>query len=122
LDTELIYGYAIFVEEEFAGIFYYIASGSQHNMIMTKALQSNPKIVLDDDEDIPFHLYRYSVFVEDEYVEKIYLVKHIDGHDVAKINAALQSDPTLVWIESDTLPKSNTKWSYIDNTLTLIEE
>lgn len=116
-----VYGYAVFVDNNFEGIFYYPTSDSAHSIMITAALQSNPTITLDDESETP-NAYRYSVFVEDDYVGKIYLRKEIDGYDVAKINNALQNNPTLVWINSNTLPRPETKWSYDGNTLTLIEE
>jgi hypothetical protein len=105
----LVYSYALFVDNEFACVFYFPATGDDYTDRTTAALQSNPTITLDADSDIP-NTYKYSVHVEGEYVGPLYLLKEIERYPVERTNAALQSNPKVVWIDTDTLVASESKW------------
>lgn len=101
--------YALFVDGDFASMFYYPADSDRNAERITAALQSDPTIVVDSESDIE-GTYRYSVSVEEEYVGKLYLVSDSDKYPVAATNAALQSNPKVVFIDSESTVSSNTKW------------
>ncbi len=115
--------YALFVNDIFKAMYYYPSGGAAANQAMTAALQSNPKITFDGDDDAG--TYIYSVFVEEDYVGKLFISPPADAKFngyIADRNFAFQNNPTVVWIDSETLIPIDTKYSYDGNTLTLIEE
>jgi hypothetical protein len=113
--------YALFVDQEFKCLMYYPSEGSDDFIRITAGLKSNPRIILNEANQIS-NINDYYIFVEDDYVGNLFLLKENIQYDMNNLHNALQNNPTVVWIDSDTLPKPNSKWSYINNILTLIEE
>jgi hypothetical protein len=114
--------YALFVDNTFKAMYYYPSGGSPANQAMTAALQSNPKITFDGNDGAVTNIY--SVFVEEDYVGKLFISPPSDTKFkdyFADRNNAFQNNPTVVWIDSETLIPIDAKYSYDGNTLTLIE-
>lgn len=114
--------YALFVDNVFKAMYYFPSVGSDANKAMTAALQSNPTITFDGDDGAVTNIY--SVSVEEDYVGKIYVSTPSDvkfkDYFIDR-NYALQNNPTVVWIDSETLIPIDAKYSYDGNTLTLVE-
>lgn len=110
----IIRSYALFVGDEFACIFYYPEEATTHSLRLSAALKSDPKIVLDRETDIPI-AHRYSVFVGDEFAEKLYLIKTSDRYPVEMVHAALQSNPKVVWIDSEEPVPADSMWVLEEN-------
>jgi hypothetical protein len=104
--------YGIFVEDVYAATFFVPTERDKWSVKITAALCSNPRIVLDSESDIP-NCYRYSVYVEDEYVDKLY--QKTEPAFFYPINAALQSNPTIVLIESGPNINPSMSWTYSNN-------
>lgn len=118
-----IESYALFVNNTFKAMYYYPSGGGLANQAMTAALQSNPTITFDGDDGAVTNIY--SVFVEEDYVGKLFISPPSDTNFkdyFVDRNYALQNNPTVVWIDSETLIPIDTKYSYDGNTLTPIEE
>jgi hypothetical protein len=113
--------YALFVNNEFKSMMYYPSEGNDDFVRMTAALQSSPKIILDK-TNIVESVHQYSVFVEEEYAGFLFILKEDPRYDLSKLHDALQNDPVIVWVNSETLPPSTAKFEYKNNILTLIEE
>lgn len=114
--------YAIFVNNEFVSTVFFPEGGDQYTEKMTAALKSNPSITLDEETDIP-NTYRYSVYVGSEYVDKFYQVKFIEGYTrLETLNSSLQSNPRIVWIETDYDTHPGMKWNFEGDEFLLVEE
>lgn len=114
--------YALFVDNIFEAMYYYPSDGGPINQAITAALQSNPKITFDGSDGTTTNIY--SVFVGEDYVGKLFVSPPSDpkfGDYFVKRNFALQNNPTVVWIDSETLIPIEAKYSYDGNVLTLIE-
>lgn len=109
----LLNAYAIFVEDQHVSTFFVPSEKDEWSIRMTAALKSNPTITLDTDNDLD-GTYRYSVYVEDEYVDKLY--QNIEPDFFHPINAALQSNPRIVWIETEYPVTPHMSWTYTNNT------
>jgi hypothetical protein len=105
--------YGIFVEDVHAATFFVPTEKDEWSVKITAALSSNPRIVLDPESDIP-NCYRYSVYVEDDYVDKLY--QKTEPEFFHPINAALQSNPTIVLIESGPEINPGMSWTHSNNT------
>lgn len=104
--------YGIFVNNEYATSFVFPSEINEWAIKITAALKSNPKITLDEITEIA-NTNTYSVFVDGEYVDKFY--QEVEPAYFYPINTALQSDPKIVWIETDDEPNANMSWQYINN-------
>lgn len=114
--------YAIFVNDEFVSTVFFPEGGDEYTERMTAALKSNPTIVLDEESDIP-NTYRYSIYVDEEYVDKFYQVMFIEGFALLEtINSSLQSNPRIVWIETDYDTHPGMKWNFEGDEFLLVEE
>ena len=121
MNDKRIQAYALFNDGVFATIMYYPSIGDDNFVAMTAALKSNPTIVLDTENTIQ-SVNKYNVFVEDDYAGFLFILKEDERFDLSSLHQSLLNNPTVVWIESDTLPTSNTRYLYENNVLTLIEE
>lgn len=108
--------YAIFVDDEYAATTFVPYERDEWSVKMTAALKSNPTIVLDPETDLS-GTYRYSIFVDGEYVDKLY--QNIEPSFFHPINAALQSNPRVVWIETDYDVQPGMSWTYENDTFTI---
>jgi hypothetical protein len=115
MTTIALNAYGIFVEDVHAATFFVPTERDEWSVKITAALCSNPKIILDTESDIP-NSYRYSVYVEDEYVDKLY--QKTEPSFFYPINAALQSNPKIVLIESGSEVNSGMSWTYSNNIFT----
>jgi hypothetical protein len=114
-------GYALFVDNVFRTVIYYPSEGSWQAVRVTAALKSNPTIVLDESNTVE-SVNKYSILVDGEYADYLFIPKHNDAFDLSTLHNALQSSPTVIWIDSETLPHPDTKWSYENNILTQVED
>lgn len=112
MTSTVLNAYAIFVEDTYEATFFVPANRDEWSVKITAALSSNPTIVLDPESDIP-SAYRYSVYVDDEYVDKLY--QRIEPEFFYPINAALQSNPRVVLIESGNNINPGMSWTYDNN-------
>jgi len=113
--------YALFVNEEFSSILYYPSEGSEDFVRITAGLKSNPRIILNT-SNIVDTVNDYNIFVESDYVGNLFLLKENPHYDISSLHLALQNNPKVVWIDSDVLPTPDTKYTYQNNILTLVEE
>ncbi len=114
--------YALFNNNQFSSILYYPSEGEEQFVMLTAALQSNPTISIDETNDIPTTT-KYSVFVGEDYAGSLNILKGvINGYDFDPLHTSLQNNPTVVWINSEILPRPDTKWSYDGVNLVLVEE
>jgi hypothetical protein len=114
--------YAIFVDDNFVSTVFFPEDGDAYTEKVTAALKSNPTLILDEESDIP-NTYRYSVYVGEEYVDKFYQVKFIEGYPrLETLNASLQSNPRIVWIETDYDTHPGMKWNFEGDEFLLVEE
>jgi hypothetical protein len=114
-------GYALFVDNTFKTILYYPSGGSWQAVRVTAALKSNPTISLDLSNQVE-SVNKYSILVDGEYADYLFIPKENDSFDLSKLHNALQDNPTVVWIDSETRPHPDSKWSYENNILTQVED
>lgn len=121
MSNDNLQGYALFVDNVFSTIIYYPSDGSDQAVRVTAALKSSPTIVLDQSNNVE-SINKYSIFVDGEYADYLFIPKENPAFDLATLHNALQSNPTVVWIDSPTLPHPTSKWSYENNILSQVEE
>ena len=121
MEDKKIQAYALFNDGEFSTIMYYPSDGNDDFVAITAALKSNPIIVLDTENTVQ-SVNKYNIFVEDDYAGFLFILKEDERFDLSVLHASLLNNPTVVWIQSDILPKPGTKYSYENNILTIIEE
>jgi hypothetical protein len=124
IEINKVNSYALFVNNTFKAMYYFPAEGFESALAITAALQSNPTIVFDGFDGNNTNIY--SVFVEEEEIGQLYIPTVITTTDFQEYindrNFAFQNNPTVVWVNSETLIPIDAKYSYDGNTLTLIEE
>ena len=109
--------YAVMVDGEYALPFFFPSEGTEEVVMLTAALQSNPTITyvgLEADDN----LCKYSVSVDGEFVGFIHYINRADEPHPAAINAALQSNPTLIPIPVDGPVRIDQEWTYDGSTFT----
>jgi hypothetical protein len=121
MSSDDLQGYALFADGSFLTILYYPSGGSWQAIKITAALKSNPTISLNTFSNIK-SVNTYQIFVDGEYVDSIVIPKETEMFDMRTLHHALQSNPTVVWIDSETRPNPNSKWSYENNVLTQVAD
>jgi hypothetical protein len=105
--------YALVVDNKFACFFKYPLEGNQIIENNTVALKSNPKITLSNEEPLLEKINRYSLIIDSEIIGTFSHIKNEFGGPLAEaINAALQSDPTVVDITEIDLPSEPYNWTW----------
>lgn len=114
--------YALFVDGNFKSMYYYPSDGGPSVAAMTAALQSNPTITFDGFDGENTNVYSVSVGVD--AVGKLFIPASTNtefSDSIANRNFAFKNNPTVVWVDSETLIPIDSKYSYDGNALTLIE-
>lgn len=110
--------YALIINGEFACQYKHPSEGPAGAERITAILQSDPKIILAEGMPDEYGINTYNLLIENETVGQIFY--HTDPSIVVNpemINAALQSDPTIVDI-TDIDPQPQVGWLWDGNTFT----
>jgi hypothetical protein len=104
--------YALVVDGKFACEYRYPSIGTEEVERVTATLQSNPKVVITEDSPSN-NVNTYNLLINEEVVGQIHYVENADIiPDPQMINAALQSDPTVVDITEIDLPSEPYNWTW----------
>lgn len=102
--------YALVVDGKFACEYRYPSIGTEEVERVTAILQSNPKVVITEDSPSN-NVNTYNLLINEEVVGQIHYIENADiVPDPQMINAALQSNPTIVDISGLDTPSMGDTW------------